>query len=84
MLMNTCICYILFSESLNKFYVGATRDNIKERLRKHLTDHKGYTAKAKDWKIVYSEAFATIVDAMKRERQIKGWKSKKMIQELIR
>jgi putative endonuclease len=37
--------YILFSEKLNGYYVGYT-DNLEEILRKHLTNHKGYTARA--------------------------------------
>ena len=41
--------YILFSETLNKYYVGSTVGLIEERLKKHLSDHMGYTGKAKDW-----------------------------------
>ena len=28
-------CYILFSEKLNKFYVGATQESIELRIEKH-------------------------------------------------
>jgi putative endonuclease len=31
--------------------------DVKARLQKHLGNHSGYTAKAKDWKIVFSEQF---------------------------
>jgi putative endonuclease len=75
--------YILFSESLQKFYVGHTGDDLQSRLKKHLTDHKGFTSTAKDWSLVYTEAYATKEEAYKREMTIKGWKSKKMIQQLI-
>jgi putative endonuclease len=41
--------YILNSKKvLNKFYVGLTGDNLENRLKKHLNQHKCFTAKAKD------------------------------------
>ncbi|WP_207422150.1 GIY-YIG nuclease family protein [Desertivirga brevis] len=36
------IVYILYSSSLNKYYIGST-SNLPERLRKHNTKHKGFT-----------------------------------------
>jgi putative endonuclease len=36
-----------------------------------------------DWKLVYSESYANKAAAMKREREIKSWKSTKRIEELI-
>ncbi|WP_251834110.1 GIY-YIG nuclease family protein [Kaistella pullorum] len=41
-------CYILYSKSLDQFYIGHTGEELKERLRRHLSNHKGFTAKAKD------------------------------------
>ncbi|MDR3022494.1 GIY-YIG nuclease family protein [Chryseobacterium sp.] len=78
-----CYCYILHSKSLDKFYIGHSCESLQERLRKHLSDHKGFTAKAKDWIIVYHETFDSKVLAYKREREIKTWKSKSKIQKLI-
>ena len=75
--------YILFSDTVDKFYVGHTSDELEERLRKHLSNHSGFTAKAKDWKIVYHELFPDKSLAYKRELQIKSWKSKVKILQLI-
>ncbi len=75
--------YILHSSTLNKYYIGATSDVLEERLRRHLTAHNGFTSYAKDWKLVYSEHYDDIKEALKRERQVKGWKSKSMINKLI-
>ncbi|HPI11058.1 MAG TPA: GIY-YIG nuclease family protein [Catalimonadaceae bacterium] len=75
--------YILFSAQLDKFYIGSTGSSLESRLQKHLTDHSGFTASAKDWVLVYSEEFEKIEDAAKRERQIKKWKSRKMIEQLV-
>jgi len=75
--------YILYSASLDKFYVGYTGNDPTERLRKHLSNHDGFTSKAKDWKIIYIEVFKSKAEAYARERQIKGWKNKRMIQQLM-
>jgi len=74
--------YILFSEKINCYYVGVS-SNVEERLSRHLSNHKGYTSKVKDWIIVYTESFETKTEALKREKQIKNWKSKAMIEKLI-
>ena len=74
--------YILKSEKINSYYVGVSND-VEERLKRHLSNHNGYTAKAKDWIIAYTESFETKAEALKREKQIKNWKSKLMIQKLI-
>ena len=78
-----CYCYILFSQSLNKYYIGHSCENIQERLRKHLSEHRGFTSKVKDWIIVYSENYDSKMLAYQREREIKAWKSKFKIKELI-
>ena len=75
--------YILYSKLLNRFYIGYTSDDIKLRLQKHLANHKGFTSKAKDWEIVYSEEHETKQMTMRREKEIKNWKSRKMIEKLI-
>jgi putative endonuclease len=57
--------------------------SIEERLKKHLTNHDGFTSKAKDWVIVYYESYNTIQLAYVIELQIKRGKSKKAIIKLI-
>lgn len=78
-----CKLYILHSKSLDKFYIGHTCEEIKERIRKHLSNHKGFTAKSKDWMLVYSEDFRSKSEAYAREKEIKNWKSKKKVKRLI-
>ena len=75
--------YILFSISQDTYYVGYTSMVLVERLRRHLSAHKGFTARAKDWEIVYSELFDEKSFAISREQEIKKWKSKTKIVELI-
>jgi len=74
--------YILHSIILNKYYVGHT-SNIEDRLKSHLYNHGGFTSKAKDWLLVYSEEFSTKAEAQARELKIKKWKSRLMIEKLI-
>ncbi len=75
--------YILFSHTLDSYYVGHTGYHIEERLRHHLTNHKGFTSRAKDWKVVFTESFETKSAAYQRELQIKKRKSRKYIEALI-
>ena len=76
--------YILFSKIKNRYYVGFTGNLIEERIQKHNSNHKGYTGKTGDWKLVYSEVFIEKTLAIKREKEIKEWKSKTQIEKLIK
>ena len=75
--------YILYSTFLDKYYIGFTGDNLVERLRKHNSNHAGFTGGYGDWKLVFSEGFGNKLSAIKREKEIKGWKSRKKIENLI-
>jgi predicted GIY-YIG superfamily endonuclease len=61
----TNVCYILFSEKLNKFYVGATHDEFDSRLQKHNNHSYGahcFTAGTNDWVIfLILEAFNSLM-----------------------
>ena len=75
--------YILYSLSLDRYYAGST-ENVEDRLKKHLASHKGFTGKAKDWQVKLIEEFNSKTDALKRERQLKRWKSRASIEQLIK
>lgn len=66
--------YILrFSD--NSLYIGQT-NNLDTRLRNHLSKTGKSSKFAKDhgnFKLVYQEDFNSRIDAMRREKQIKGW-----------
>ena len=80
--MNHYYFYILYSKSLDHYYSGCT-SNLIERLRKHNSKHNGFTGKANDWEIVYTENFHSRKEAGKREYQVKKWKNRLRIQQLI-
>ena len=75
--------YILYSSTLDRYYVGHTGDDLQERLRKHNSNHKGFTGKIGDWIVAYTETYPTKTAAYQREREIKVWKSRKKIELLI-
>lgn len=76
--------YILYSKSLNRYYIGHTSETLDERLRKHLSNHSGFTGKAKDWTVVYFEEYETKSLAYKRELEVKKWKSRVRMEKLIK
>ena len=74
--------YVIQAEVDGSYYVGYTRD-VKERLRRH---NEGWTKSTKSkvpWKLVYTEAYQSKTDAIKREKQLKSWKSHKQIDRLV-
>ena len=74
--------YILQSQSNGRYYVGSTND-IARRLSEHLRAHSLATRGRGPWKLVYQEKFPTLLEARRRELQIKAWKSAKFISVLI-
>ena len=58
--------YILFSQQKNKYYIGHTGDDLSERIRRHNTDHRGFTGGVGDWSLVYQEAFQSKTEAFLR------------------
>jgi len=77
------LTYILYSPSQDKFYIGSTADLMEERIRRHNSNHSGFTGRTNDWHLVYKEEFTDKSMALKREKEIKAWKSKKRIKALI-
>ncbi|WP_445298479.1 GIY-YIG nuclease family protein [Lacibacter sp. H407] len=79
----TYTVYILYSISFDKYYVGYTGDIIAERLRRHNSNHNGFTGGSGDWIVKYTECFNNKQDAIQREKEIKSKKSRKYIEALI-
>ena len=49
--------YILYSSSIERYYTGSTGDELVERLRRHNSNHKGFTGKASDWEVVFRKEY---------------------------
>jgi putative endonuclease len=60
------------------YYVGTTRTSLEIRVAEHNSDVLGgYTASRRPVRLLYSEEFADVTDAITAERQIKGWRREK-------
>lgn len=74
--------YVLKSVSTGKFYIGSAL-HLLHRLEEHHRGHSPYTRGRGPWELVYQEEYATLVEARRRERQLKSWKCHRLVQELI-
>ena len=77
------LTYILFSSKKNKYYIGST-SNLEERIKKHNSNHKGFTGGVGDWQVIYQDNYQSKSEATQRELQIKKWKSRKVIESLVK
>jgi putative endonuclease len=73
--------YILLCED-GSFYTGSSND-VQKRFLTHKEGKGGkYTRSHQPVKVIYSEEFATKIEALKREFQIKSWSRGKKIKNL--
>jgi putative endonuclease len=60
------------------YYTGLTKQSIEARLWEHNAGvYDGYTARRRPVELVFMEVYDRILDAIARERQIKGWNRQK-------
>ena len=76
------IVYVLKSKTSGRFYVGQT-NNLVKRLDYHNSGRTRSGRNRGPWEIAYTEEFATRSEAVRREKQIKKWKSHRYLQQLI-
>jgi putative endonuclease len=61
----------------DSYYTGVT-NNLEKRINEHQSGIiKGYTCRRLPIKLVFSERFADINQAIRFEKQVKGWNRKK-------
>jgi len=73
--------YILRSLKNNRFYIGST-DNLNKRLLEHNIGKVIFTKLYRPWEVYHFEEYLTRSQAFRREKQIKAWKSRQMIEKL--
>jgi putative endonuclease len=76
------VVYILYSNSLDKYYVGYTND-LERRLSEHNRKKGKFTDGGIPWRLVHQEKYELKNDAMKREKFIKSQKSRQYILSLL-
>jgi putative endonuclease len=62
--------YILFSESLQRYYTGST-DDIARRIKEHNKGKSLFTSRGSPWVIKYQQEFGSRDEASQKEKQIK-------------
>ena len=76
--------YVL-ENAKGQFYLGHT-NNLKNRISSHNRTGKTlgkFTRKNGPWRLVWSEEHVDRAIAMQREREIKSWKSARLIRERL-
>ena len=69
--------YIMANDNNNVFYIGVTND-LQRRVYEHRTGiFEGFTKKYRVHKLVYCENCHDVKDALRREKQLKGWTREK-------
>jgi putative endonuclease len=69
--------YLVTNKRLSVLYVGVT-NNLVRRVYEHKNKLvEGFTQKYNVNILVYYEAYENIIDAITREKEIKGWSRKK-------
>jgi len=64
--------YVLWSNKLQKRYIGSTKKSPLERLNEHNHGKTPFTAKGIPWILIYSESFPSSHEARKRELFLKS------------
>jgi len=75
--------YIIESIRVKRFYVGSTSD-INKRIIRHNQGGSVWTRRYKPWRLIYTEKYKTKEIALKREKEIKSWKSGIKFKNLIK
>ncbi|HUI31127.1 MAG TPA: GIY-YIG nuclease family protein [Candidatus Acidoferrales bacterium] len=75
--------YVLWSEKLQKRYVGSTERSPEERLKDHNKKKTTFTARGTTWVLVHVESYPTLVEARKRESFLKTGVGRKWLDEHV-
>ena len=81
-LMPQPVVYILYSKSLDKYYVGSTID-FERRFHEHTHYTKHFTAMARDWEAVFVEPCEMLAIARRKEYWLKRQKSRQLIMRIV-
>lgn len=75
--------YVLYSELTQRHYTGAT-SNLEQRLAQHNSDQSTSTKNRGPWNLVYHEEYATLREALQRERYLKTGTGREELKRLMR
>ncbi|HWY26527.1 MAG TPA: GIY-YIG nuclease family protein [Candidatus Angelobacter sp.] len=74
--------YVLQSRITGRLYTGSTSD-LEARLVHHNSDQSFSTKHRGPWALMYQEQFATLAEAMRRERYFKTGKGRDELKRIL-
>ena len=74
------VVYILWSVSIQKFYIGQTQD-LENRLREHNAGEGRFTRLGRPWVLVYQQACGSRTEAIMLEKRIKARGAKRFLSD---
>ena len=77
--------YAVYNQKHDKIYIGQT-DDLEQRIRLHNSKQfkSSYTARFDGkWALVYQEELETRRESLKREKQLKSYRGRQFIKNLI-
>jgi putative endonuclease len=77
------IVYILQSQINQRYYIGSTC-NLKRRIEEHNNGNSKYTKLTKPFKLIFVQEYPTIAIARKIEYKLKSFKSRTIIDRIIK
>lgn len=74
--------YVLFSERIQKKYVGSTKD-VAKRLEHHNAGLDRWSKRGVPWVLLYTEEYATRTEALRQEYFFKSGQGRRQLEELL-
>jgi len=74
--------YVLRSRTTGRFYTGSS-SNFDTRFEQHNQDKSASTKHRGPWDVVHREDFATLAEAVRRERYLKTGKGRDELKRLL-
>ena len=71
--------YIMANQSGNVIYVGVTNNILRRAIEHRYKRNPSFTSRYNCKKLVYYEKTYSILDAIARERELKGWRRAKKL-----
>lgn len=77
--------YAIYNELNKKIYIGQTEDlDLRIKMHNDKTFRNSYTSRFDgEWELIYKEKLGSRVEALKREKQLKSYRGRQFIENLI-
>jgi putative endonuclease len=78
--------YVIFNLKNSKIYIGQTQDlDIRLKLHQEKIFKNSYTSRFDgNWKLIHKEDFGTRQEVLIREKQLKSYRGREFIRNLIK